>query len=64
MRGASGCQAFAPHHPGYITWDKFLANRSRLAANRTNSEVLAGPAREGLCLSGATQTKHAIRRHD
>jgi DNA invertase Pin-like site-specific DNA recombinase len=38
------------HHPGYITWDQFLANRSRLAANRTNSEVLAGPAREGLCL--------------
>ena len=38
------------HHPSYITWDQFLANRSRLAANRTNSEVLAGPAREGLCL--------------
>ena len=38
------------HHSGYITWDQFLANRSRLAANRTNSEVLAGPAREGLCL--------------
>jgi hypothetical protein len=38
------------HHPGYITWDQFLANRTRLAANRTNSEVLSGPAREGLCL--------------
>lgn len=38
------------HHPGYITWDQFLANRCRLASNRTNSEVLAGPAREGLCL--------------
>jgi DNA invertase Pin-like site-specific DNA recombinase len=38
------------HHPGYITWDQFLANRKRLAANRTNSEVLAGPSREGLCL--------------
>ena len=38
------------HHPGYITWDQFLANRHRLAANWTNSEVLAGPAREGLCL--------------
>ena len=32
------------HHPGYITWDQFLANRDRLAANRTNCEVLAGPA--------------------
>src|SRR5215471_429505 len=38
------------HHPGYISWDQFLANRNRLAANRTNREVLAGPAREGLCL--------------
>lgn len=38
------------HHPGYITRDQFLANRGRLAANRTNGEVLAGPAREGLCL--------------
>ncbi|HEY5817139.1 MAG TPA: recombinase family protein [Mesorhizobium sp.] len=38
------------HHPGYLTRDQFLANRQRLAANRTNGEVLAGPAREGLCL--------------
>jgi DNA invertase Pin-like site-specific DNA recombinase len=38
------------HHPGYITWEQFLANRQRLQANRTNGEVLAGPAREGLCL--------------
>jgi DNA invertase Pin-like site-specific DNA recombinase len=38
------------HHPGYITWDRFLANRHRLATNRTNREVLGGPAREGLCL--------------
>jgi hypothetical protein len=35
---------------GYITWDQFLANRQRLAGNRTNCEVLTGPAREGLCL--------------
>ena len=38
------------HHPGYITWEQFLTNRRRLAANRTNNEVFAGPAREGLCL--------------
>jgi DNA invertase Pin-like site-specific DNA recombinase len=38
------------HHPGYITRDQFLANRKRLADNRTNMETLAGPAREGLCL--------------
>jgi DNA invertase Pin-like site-specific DNA recombinase len=40
----------ADHHPGYITWERFLANRRRVAANRTNNEVFAGPAREGLCL--------------
>jgi len=38
------------HHAGYITWDRFLTNREHLAANRTNSELIAGPAREGLCL--------------
>ena len=38
------------HHPAYISWDQFIANRQRLEANRTNSEVIAGPAREGLCL--------------
>jgi DNA invertase Pin-like site-specific DNA recombinase len=38
------------HHPGYISWQQFLANRQRLEANRVNGEVLAGPAREGLCL--------------
>jgi DNA invertase Pin-like site-specific DNA recombinase len=38
------------HHPAYITQEQFVANRQRLAANRTNSEVLAGPAREGVCL--------------
>jgi DNA invertase Pin-like site-specific DNA recombinase len=38
------------HHEGYIDWDRFVANRQRLATNRTNGEVLPGPAREGLCL--------------
>ena len=38
------------HHQGYITRDRFRANRTRLADNRTNIETLAGPAREGLCL--------------
>jgi DNA invertase Pin-like site-specific DNA recombinase len=37
------------HHPGYIRWEQYLANRRRLEANRTNTEVLPGPAREGLC---------------
>jgi DNA invertase Pin-like site-specific DNA recombinase len=38
------------HHEGYIDWDRFVANRLRLAANRTNGDGLSGPAREGLCL--------------
>jgi DNA invertase Pin-like site-specific DNA recombinase len=38
------------HHDGYIDWGQFEANRLRLASNRTNKEVLPGPAREGLCL--------------
>ena len=38
------------HHEGYIGWDRFVANRQRLAANRTNGEALSSPAREGLCL--------------
>lgn len=42
--------AIPNHHPGYINWDQYQDNRQRLAANRTNTETLAGPAREGLCL--------------
>lgn len=33
------------HHPGYITWDRFLVNEARLAANRTSAG--ARPPREG-----------------
>lgn len=38
------------HHPAYISRERFLANRQRLAANKTNTEAIAGPAREGHCL--------------
>jgi DNA invertase Pin-like site-specific DNA recombinase len=38
------------HHEGYIDWERFIANRHRLSANRTNEDSLSGPAREGLCL--------------
>ena len=33
------------HHPGYITWDDYLANQARLAANLTHGG--ARPPREG-----------------
>jgi DNA invertase Pin-like site-specific DNA recombinase/transposase-like protein len=36
------------HHPGYITWDDYLANQARLAANLTNAG--ARPPREGQAL--------------
>ncbi len=36
------------HHPGYITWDAFLANERRLASNHTRKGQR--PAREGSAL--------------
>jgi excisionase family DNA binding protein len=36
------------HHPGYIEWDDYLANKAKLAANRTNAG--ARPVREGHAL--------------
>lgn len=36
------------HHPGYITWADYLANKARLAANLTNAG--ARPVREGQAL--------------
>jgi excisionase family DNA binding protein len=36
------------HHPRYITWDDYLANQARLAANLTNAG--ARPPREGHAL--------------
>jgi len=36
------------HHPGYITWDNYLSNKAKLAANRTNAG--ARPVREGHAL--------------
>ncbi len=36
------------HHPGYLTWEDYLANEARLAANRTNAGER--PPREGTAL--------------
>jgi len=36
------------HHPGYITWEDYLANEAKLAGNRTNAG--ARPPREGTAL--------------
>ncbi len=36
------------HHPGYITWEAYLANQEKLTANRTSAG--ARPPREGTAL--------------
>ena len=36
------------HHAGYLSWEDFLANEAKLAANRTNAG--ARPVREGVAL--------------
>jgi hypothetical protein len=36
------------HHPGYLSWEQFLANEAKLAANRTTNG--ARPPREGAAL--------------
>ena len=36
------------HHPGYLTWEEYLAIEARLAANHTGGG--GGPAREGTAL--------------
>jgi excisionase family DNA binding protein len=36
------------HHPGYLSWEDYLANQAKIAANRTHAG--ARPAREGHAL--------------
>jgi hypothetical protein len=38
------------HHEGYLSWETFLENRELLERNRTNGQILPGPAREGHAL--------------
>lgn len=39
------------HHPGYISWDEFMANKDKLRQNRTKPETdQRGAAREGSAL--------------
>ena len=38
------------HHPGYVTWDEYLATRERLRANMTCRGEGGGVAREGQAL--------------
>jgi DNA invertase Pin-like site-specific DNA recombinase len=38
------------HHPGYVSWDEYLATRKRLRANMTRQGEGSGVAREGQAL--------------
>jgi hypothetical protein len=38
------------HHPGYVSWDQYLATRKRLASNVTRLGEGSGAAREGTAL--------------
>ena len=38
------------HHEGYISWETFMENKEMLERNRTNGQILGGPAREGHAL--------------
>jgi excisionase family DNA binding protein len=38
------------HHPGYVSWDEYLATRRRLRANVIRPGEGGGPAREGVAL--------------
>jgi DNA invertase Pin-like site-specific DNA recombinase len=38
------------HHEGYLSWETYLQNKELLERNRTNGQILGGPAREGHAL--------------
>jgi len=38
------------HHEGYVSWEAFIENKEMLERNRTNGQILPGPAREGHAL--------------
>ena len=52
----SGRCCIHDHHEGYISWEDYLANEAKLAANRTNAG--ARPPREGI---GAVPGHHRLR---
>jgi DNA invertase Pin-like site-specific DNA recombinase len=51
------------HHPGYVSWDEYLATRERLRANVIKAGEGGGPAREGAALlQGLVRCGHCGRR--
>src|SRR4051794_14018804 len=51
------------HHPGYVSWDEYLATRERLRSNVITAGEGGGPAREGRALlQGLVRCGHCGRR--
>jgi excisionase family DNA binding protein len=51
------------HHPGYVSWDEYLATRERLRANVIRPGEAGGAAREGRALlQGIVRCGHCGRR--
>ena len=51
------------HHPGYVTWDEYLATRARLRSNMIKPREGGGAAREGGgLLQGLIRCGHCGRR--
>jgi excisionase family DNA binding protein len=51
------------HHPGYVSWDEYLATRERLRANVIRPGEAGGAAREGgALLQGIVRCGHCGRR--
>ena len=40
------------HHPAYITWEQYLANQERLAANRNLPTTVGAPRNGPALLAG------------
>jgi hypothetical protein len=47
---ASWTVCIKDHHEGYLSWERFEENKELLERNRTNGQILQGPAREGHAL--------------
>jgi DNA invertase Pin-like site-specific DNA recombinase len=49
------------HHEGYLTWADYLANETKLAANRTNAGARP-PAKDRRCVRGSSPADPAANR--
>ena len=52
------------HHPGYVTWDEYLATRERLRANVRPRGEGGGAAREGVALLQGHRPLRTLRPTD